>query len=185
MNSDLFRGLEIIKPKFFKDERGYFFESFNQKIFKNKISHKLSFCQENESFSKRGVIRGLHYQLPPFAQSKLVRVVHGKVLDVVVDIRKGSPSFGKCYSKELSAENRIQLFIPKGFAHGYITLSDFSIFSYKVDNYYNEKSERGILYNDSSLNIDWKLNKEEFILSEKDQNNPIFSKAKYFIFEND
>ena len=164
MNSDLFRGLEIIKPKFFKDERGYFFESFNQKIFKNKISHKLSFCQENESFSKRGVIRGLHYQLPPFAQSKLVRVVHGKVLDVVVDIRKGSPSFGKCYSKELSAENRIQLFIPKGFAHGYITLSDFSIFSYKVDNYYNEKSERGILYNDSLLNIDWKLNKEEFIL---------------------
>ena len=185
MNSDLFRGLEIIKPKFFKDERGYFFESFNQKIFKNKISHKLSFCQENESFSKRGVIRGLHYQLPPFAQSKLVRVVHGKVLDVVVDIRKGSPSFGKCYSKELSAENRIQLFIPKGFAHGYITLSDFSIFSYKVDNYYNEKSERGILYNDSLLNIDWKLNKEEFILSEKDQNNPIFSKAEYFIFEDD
>ena len=185
MNSDLFRGLEIIKPKFFKDERGYFFESFNQKIFKNKISHKLSFCQENESFSKRGVIRGLHYQLPPFAQSKLVRVVHGKVLDVVVDIRKGSPSFGKCFSKELSAENRIQLFIPKGFAHGYITLSDFSIFSYKVDNYYNEKSERGILYNDSLLNIDWKLNKEEFILSEKDQNNPIFSKAEYFIFEND
>tara|TARA_B100001250_G_C19606462_1_gene702967 strand:- start:109 stop:666 length:558 start_codon:yes stop_codon:yes gene_type:complete len=185
MNSDLFRGLEIIKPKFFKDERGYFFESFNQKIFKNKISHKLSFCQENESFSKRGVIRGLHYQLPPFAQSKLVRVVHGKVLDVVVDIRKGSPSFGKCYSKELSAENRIQLFIPKGFAHGYITLSDFSIFSYKVDNYYDEKSERGILYNDSSLKIDWKLNKEEFILSEKDKNNPIFSKAEYFIFEND
>ena len=185
MNSDLFRGLEIIKPKFFKDERGYFFESFNQKIFKNKISHKLSFCQENESFSKRGVIRGLHYQLPPFAQSKLVRVVHGKVLDVVVDIRKGSPSFGKCFSKELSAENRIQLFIPKGFAHGYITLSDFSIFSYKVDNYYNEKSERGILYNDSLLNIDWKLNKEEFILSEKDKNNPIFSKAEYFIFEND
>tara|TARA_B100001769_G_scaffold237734_1_gene203209 strand:- start:15 stop:572 length:558 start_codon:yes stop_codon:yes gene_type:complete len=185
MNSDLFRGLEILKPKFFKDERGYFFESFNQKIFKNKISHKLSFCQENESFSKRGVIRGLHYQLPPFAQSKLVRVVHGKVLDVVVDIRKGSPSFGKCFSKELSAENRIQLFIPKGFAHGYITLSDFSIFSYKVDNYYNEKSERGILYNDSLLNIDWKLNKEEFILSEKDQNNPIFSKAEYFIFEND
>ena len=185
MNSDLFRGLEIIKPKFFKDERGYFFESFNQKIFKNKISHKLSFCQENESFSKRGVIRGLHYQLPPFAQSKLVRVVHGKVLDVVVDIRKVSPSFGKCFSKELSAENRIQLFIPKGFAHGYITLSDFSIFSYKVDNYYNEKSERGILYNDSLLNIDWKLNKEEFILSEKDQNNPIFSKAEYFIFEND
>tara|TARA_B100001741_G_scaffold268278_1_gene234866 strand:- start:1706 stop:2263 length:558 start_codon:yes stop_codon:yes gene_type:complete len=185
MNSDLFRGLEIIKPKFFKDERGYFFESFNQKIFKNKISHKLSFCQENESFSKRGVIRGLHYQLPPFAQSKLVRVVHGKVLDVVVDIRKGSPSFGKCFSKELSAENRIQLFIPKGFAHGYITLSDFSIFSYKVDNYYNEKSERGILYNDSLLNIDWKLNKEEFILSEKDQNNPIFSKAEYFIFEDD
>ena len=185
MNSDLFRGLEIIKPKFFKDERGYFFESFNQKIFKNKISHKLSFCQENESFSKRGVIRGLHYQLPPFPQSKLVRVVHGKVLDVVVDIRKGSPSFGKCFSKELSAENRIQLFIPKGFAHGYITLSDFSIFSYKVDNYYNEKSERGILYNDSLLNIDWKLNKEEFILSEKDQNNPIFSKAEYFIFEDD
>ena len=185
MNSDLFRGLEIIKPKFFKDERGYFFESFNQKIFKNKISHKLSFCQENESFSKRGVIRGLHYQLPPFAQSKLVRVVHGKVLDVVVDIRKGSPSFGKCFSKELSAQNRIQLFIPKGFAHGYITLSDFSIFSYKVDNYYNEKSERGILYNDSLLNIDWKLNKEEFILSEKDQNNPIFSKAEYFIFEDD
>ena len=185
MNSDLFRGLEIIKPKFFKDERGYFFESFNQKGFKNKISHKLSFCQENESFSKRGVIRGLHYQLPPFAQSKLVRVVHGKVLDVVVDIRKGSPSFGKYFSKELSAENRIQLFIPKGFAHGYITLSDFSIFSYKVDNYYNEKSERGILYNDSLLNIDWKLNKEEFILSEKDQNNPIFSKAEYFIFEDD
>ena len=185
MNSDLFRGLEIIKPKFFKDERGYFFESFNQKIFKNKISHKLSFCQENESFSTRGVIRALHYQLPPFAQSKLVRVVHGKVLDVVVDIRKGSPSFGKCFSKELSAENRIQLFIPKGFAHGYITLSDFSIFSYKVDNYYNEKSERGILYNDSLLNIDWKLNKEEFILSEKDQNNPIFSKAEYFIFEDD
>lgn len=182
MNSDLFTGLEIIKPKFHLDKRGSFFESFNQGIFKEQINKKISFCQENESFSKRGVIRGLHYQLPPFAQSKLVRVIYGKVLDVVVDIRKGSPSFGKCFSKELSAENRIQLFIPKGFAHGYITLSDFSIFSYKVDNYYNEKSERGILYNDSSLNIDWKLNKEEFILSEKDQNNPIFSKAEYFIF---
>tara|TARA_Y100000768_G_scaffold141556_1_gene105513 strand:- start:304 stop:861 length:558 start_codon:yes stop_codon:yes gene_type:complete len=185
MNSIFFPGLEIIKPKIHLDKRGSFFESFNQNIFKKKISQKISFCQENESFSKRGVIRGLHYQLPPFAQSKLVRVIYGKVLDVVVDIRKGSPSFGKCFSKELSSENKIQLFIPKGFAHGYITLSDFSIFSYKVDNYYNEKSERGILYNDSSLNIDWKLNKKEFILSEKDHNNPIFSKAEYFIFKND
>tara|TARA_Y100000768_G_scaffold308168_1_gene242356 strand:+ start:540 stop:1097 length:558 start_codon:yes stop_codon:yes gene_type:complete len=185
MNSHLFPGLEIIKPKFHLDKRGYFFESFNQNIFEEQISNKISFCQENESFSKKGVIRGLHYQLPPFAQSKLVRVVYGKVLDVVVDIRKGSPTFGKYFSKEISAENRIQLFIPKGFAHGYITLSDFSIFSYKVDNYFNKKSERGILYNDLTLNIEWKLNKEEFILSKKDQNNSIFSKAEYFIFEND
>ena len=179
MNSDLFRGLEIIKPKFFKDERGYFFESFNKKIFKNKISHKLSFCQENESFSKRGVIRGLHYQLPPYAQSKLINVTEGEIFDVAVDIRKSSATFGKWVGVYLSASNKKQLWVPEGFAHGFLVVSKVATVNYKVDNYYNKKSERSIIWNDDTLKIKWPI-KEHPILSKSDESNMNFKNAQFF-----
>lgn len=158
----------IIEPKVFGDQRGYFFESFNQKEFENNIEY-INFVQDNESKSTYGTLRGLHFQKPPFAQSKLVRCIQGKVLDVVVDVRKNSPTFGKHIAVELSEENKKQLFIPRGFAHGFVTLSKEVTFAYKVDNWYAPEYDSGIIWNDATLNIDWKINSEEVILSPKDQ----------------
>ena len=169
----------IIEPKVFGDERGYFFESFRQDQFDRHIG-KVNFIQDNESKSTYGVLRGLHYQLPPFAQSKLVRVIKGKVLDVAVDIRKNSPTFGKHVAIELSEDNKRQLFIPRGFAHGFLSLSDEVIFSYKCDNYYNKESEASIMYNDKTINIDWKIKVDDLLLSEKDRKHPNFENALYF-----
>ncbi|MBI9052560.1 MAG: dTDP-4-dehydrorhamnose 3,5-epimerase [Bacteroidales bacterium] len=158
----------IIEPNIFGDERGYFFESFKEEVFNEKVI-KTNFIQDNEAKSSYGVLRGLHYQLPPFAQSKLVRVIKGEVLDVAVDIRKGSPTFMQHVAVVLSEDNKKQLFVPRGFAHGYVVLSDEVIFSYKVDNKYAPECEGSIAYNDPSLNIDWKLKDDEVLLSEKDK----------------
>ncbi|WP_308991766.1 dTDP-4-dehydrorhamnose 3,5-epimerase [Mariniflexile litorale] len=171
------KGCFILEPKVFEDSRGYFFESFNQKIFNNLIGKNVNFIQDNESFSSKGVLRGLHYQRGEFAQAKLVRVVKGAVLDVAVDIRKGSLSYGQHVSIELSEKNKKQLFVPRGVAHGFIVLSDSAIFSYKCDNFYNKESEGGIIYNDKDLNIDWKLDEKEFVVSEKDLQLPTFKEA--------
>ena len=172
--------LVLCKPTIYTDERGHFYESFKKENFENFIGKHVNFIQDNEAKSTKGVLRGLHYQLPPFAQSKLVRVVKGTVLDIAVDIRKGSPTFGQYEAVELSEENKYQLFIPQGFAHGYVVLSDEAIFSYKVDNYYHKESERGIIYNDTTLKIDWKLPFNELIISEKDKLQPTFEKADKF-----
>ena len=161
-------GLLILEPKVFGDERGYFFESFSQREFEEKVC-KTVFVQDNESKSGYGVLRGLHFQKPPFEQAKLVRVVKGKVLDVAVDIREDSPTFGKHVSVELSEENKRQMFVPRGFAHGFVVLSEEDIFQYKCDNYYMPQAEGGILWNDPALNIDWKIPMEDVILSEKDK----------------
>lgn len=170
----------IVEPKIFSDSRGYFFETYVEKRYiENGI--KVDFIQDNESKSSYGVIRGLHYQTPPFAQSKLVRVISGKVLDVAVDIRKSSPTFGKYVAVELSDENKRQLFIPVGFAHGFAVLSDEVIFAYKCDNYYNPSSERGIKFDDDFLSIDWKIPKEKMIISDKDRLLPNFNACEYFI----
>jgi len=171
--SDLF----IVEPKVFEDSRGYFFESFSQRLFSDK-GIDIDFVQDNESKSSKGVLRGLHYQLAPYAQTKLVRVVYGSVLDVAVDIRQGSPTFGKYFAIELSGENKLQLFIPKGFAHGFSVLSDEVILNYKCDNFYQPDAERGILYNDPELNIDWKIDLEQAIVSSKDKVNSVLSKAE-------
>ena len=162
----------LVKPRVFGDERGYFFETFRQDKFEEAVGYKVAFCQDNESKSIKGVLRGLHFQLPPYAQSKLVRVIEGTVLDVAVDIRQGSPTYGQYVTAELSAENKHQLFVPRGFAHGFVVLSDTAIFSYKVDNYYAPDHDRGVAFDDEELNIDWKLPKEELKLSEKDQKQP-------------
>ena len=162
------KGCFIIEPKVFKDPRGYFFESFNQNKFNALIGQKINFVQDNESFSSKGVLRGLHFQTGAYAQAKLVRVIKGRVLDVVVDMRKESPTFSEHFSIELSEDNKRQLFVPKGFAHGFIVLSETAIFSYKCDNFYNKASEQGLRYDDPSLGIDWKLPANEFIVSEKD-----------------
>ncbi|WP_140487657.1 dTDP-4-dehydrorhamnose 3,5-epimerase [Flavobacterium sp. GSA192] len=165
--------LVIINPSVFNDERGYFFEAYNQAKFnQNGISY--NFIQDNQSFSKRGVIRGLHLQINPFAQAKLVRVLEGEILDVAVDIRKDSPTFGQHFSVVLSAENKKQLMIPHGFAHGFSVLSETASVLYKVDQVYDKESERGIRYDDPALNIDWQLNKDEVIVSEKDLVLPYF-----------
>src|ERR1043165_4954367 len=148
--------LLVFEPKVFEDPRGYFFESFNLKTFQAE-GIDMNFVQDNQSSSQYGVIRGLHYQLNPYAQAKLIRVLVGKILDIAVDIRKGSPTFGKIFSIELSAENKKQLFIPGGFAHGFSVLSDHAEVLYKCDSFYNKESESGILYNDKTLNIDWKI----------------------------
>lgn len=163
----------VCEPVVHGDDRGYFFESFRIDKLADFLGFKPEFVQDNESKSSRGVLRGLHFQLPPHAQSKLVRVIEGEVLDVAVDMRKGSPTFGQSVSLLLSAENKKQLFIPRGFAHGFIVLSEKAIFSYKVDNYYNQSSERGVAYNDPSINIDWHLMKDEFLMSTKDQMLPL------------
>jgi len=168
----------IIEPKIYGDERGYFVETFRQDKLDEFLGYKIDFCQDNESKSKKGVLRGLHYQLHPFAQTKLVRVIKGKVLDVAVDIREGSPTFGKYISVILSGDNKKQLLIPRGFAHGFVVLEDETIFSYKVDNYYSPENDRGIFFNDIDLGIDWNLDKDELILSEKDETQPLLNKAK-------
>ena len=158
----------LCEPEVFGDDRGYFIESFRQDKLDAFLGYSINFCQDNESKSSYGVLRGLHYQLAPYAQTKLVRVIQGSVLDVAVDIRKDSTTFGQHVAIELSEENKKQMFIPRGFAHGFIVLSDTAIFSYKCDNFYNKASEGGIIYNDKDLNIDWKLDEKEFIVSEKD-----------------
>ena len=170
-------GVVILEPEVFGDERGYFFESFSQREFEEKVC-KTTFVQDNESSSRYGVLRGLHFQKPPHAQAKLVRVVKGKVLDIAVDIRKGSPTFGHHVSTELSGENKRQLFIPRGFAHGFAVLSNEVVFQYKCDRYYVPHSEGGILWNDPALGIDWKLPAEDVILSEKDKKNVLLNELK-------
>ena len=165
------KGVFILEPRVFGDDRGYFFESFSLKHFEEKVS-KTVFVQDNESKSKYGVLRGLHYQLPPYTQAKLVRVVKGRVLDVAVDIRKGSPTFGKYVAVELSEENKLQFFLPKGFAHGFAVLSEEAIFQYKCDEYYAPDYEGAICFDDPDLGIDWRLPLEDIILSEKDKKHP-------------
>lgn len=162
----------IIEPKVHGDARGYFVETFRADKLEKFLGYKINFTQDNESKSSKGVLRGLHYQLAPFAQTKLVRVIKGKVLDVAVDIRKGSPTFGKYVAVELTAENKKQMLVPRGFAHGFVVLEDDTVFAYKVDNYYSPQCDRGIAYDDESLNIDWILKKEELNLSAKDTKQP-------------
>ena len=165
-------GVLIIEPRVFGDARGYFFESFNAREFAEKAGIHIIFVQDNESMSHYGVLRGLHYQQPPYSQSKLVRVVKGCVLDVAVDIRKGSPTFGQHVAVELSAESHRQFFMPKGIAHGFSVLSDEVIFQYKCDEFYTPQSEGAIAWNDPDLNIDWQLPEDKVILSEKDRHHP-------------
>ncbi|WP_297440548.1 dTDP-4-dehydrorhamnose 3,5-epimerase [Sulfurimonas sp.] len=162
----------IIEPKVHGDERGYFVETFRADKLEEFLGYKINFCQDNESKSSRGVLRGLHYQLHPAAQTKLVRVIKGRVLDVAVDIRKGSPTFGKHVSVELSEVNKKQLLVPRGFAHGFVVLEDDTIFAYKVDNYYSPENDRGVAFDDEALKIDWRVPKEELLLSEKDRIQP-------------
>ena len=181
----LFKEVFLLKLELYRDARGSFKEAYKQKAFEQRIGRKIDFCQDNHTYSKKGVLRGLHYQLPPFSQSKLVSVLRGSVLDVVVDIRKGSPTFGRHFSQELSAENQLQLFVPRGFAHGYITLSEDSIFMYKVDNYYQPDREGSIAPEDIELGIDWKFPKSEWIRSEKDQKHPSLSEANLFNYNQD
>lgn len=168
--------LIIIKPRVFQDERGHFFETYNRQSY-HQAGINLDFCQDNQSKSTYGVVRGLHYQLHPHSQSKLVTATYGKVWDVAVDLRKNSPTFGEWFGVELSAENKLQFLIPRGFAHGFSVLSKEAIFSYKCDNFFNQAAEGGIIYNDDSLNIDWKLPDEEMIISLKDQQFPSFQEA--------
>lgn len=162
----------LIKPQIHGDNRGYFLESFRQDLLEKTLGYKVNFCQDNESKSTKGVLRGLHYQLPPFAQSKLVRVIQGEVLDVAVDLRENSPTFGKHVAIILNDENKKQLFIPQGFAHGFVVLSETAIFTYKVDNYYSPECDRGLAYDDPALGIDWLLPAEELKLSDKDKQQP-------------
>ena len=170
----------LCEPSVHFDERGYFSEIFKQDELESFLGRSINFCQENETKSSYGVLRGLHYQLNPNAQTKLVRVTQGVVIDVVVDLRKDSATFGKHISIELSAENKKQLFIPAGFAHGFVVLENDTKVIYKVDNYYNIKSERGIAFNDPELGINWKLNPNELKLSKKDSNLPFFDQVEYF-----
>ena len=170
-------GLLIFEPKVFEDSRGYFFESYNENIFLQQ-GIDVKWVQDNQSSSTYGVIRGLHYQLNPHAQTKLVRVLQGTILDVAVDIRKGSSTYGRSFSIELSGNNNKQLFIPKGFAHGFSVLSEKAVVLYKCDGFYNKESEGGIIYNDSSLNIDWKIPADKAIISEKDNQLPVLKDCK-------
>ena len=174
IETTIFPGLLIYTPNVFPDSRGHFFESYNKDQFK-KEGIDIEFVQDNQASSTYGVMRGLHFQNSPFAQTKLVRAISGSILDVVVDMRKGSPTFGKVFSIELSAENKKQILVPKGFAHGYSVLSEMAEVFYKCDNYYNKESEGGILINDPALNIDWKIPESKQILSEKDKHYKPFS----------
>lgn len=177
-----FKDLIICTPNVFLDGRGYFFESYNAKAFEEFVGFAPSFVQDNQSRSTHGVLRGLHFQTGVHAQSKLVRVLEGEVLDVVVDLRKEEPTYGQSFTIKLSEENKKQLFVPKGMAHGFITLSDTAVFAYKCDAFYNQKSERGLAYNDVSLKIDWLLDEHEFLLSSKDLENPMLSELKNISF---
>ncbi len=178
--NEIFPDIIIIEPKIWSDNRGHFFESYKKSELEDIAGHQINFVQKNESQSSYGVVRGLHYQSPPNAQAKLVSVSYGRVLDVVVDIRKDSETFGQHISIELNAETGKQIYIPKGFAHGFVTLTEKSVFSYMVDNYYNPDSEKGIQYNDETLNIDWKVNPEDIILSEKDGKLPSLEEINGF-----
>lgn len=171
-------GLLVLEPKVFEDERGYFLESFHQQRY-CEAGIETGFVQDNESKSARGVIRGLHYQLNPFAQAKLVRVIDGSVFDVAVDLREGSATFGKWFGLELSGSNKRQMYIPRGFAHGFSVLSETAVFSYKCDNYYSPQHERGILYNDPALGVDWQISDNEAVVSEKDKKNDLFGATRY------
>ena len=173
----IIEGIIVIEPTVFSDQRGYFLESFNKNKFEKEIG-KFSFVQDNESSSSKGVLRGLHYQKPPFSQSKLVRCIEGKVLDIAVDIRKDSPTYGLYHSLVLSGKNKKQIFIPRGFAHGFVVLSDTAVFVYKVDNTYVPEYEAGILWNDKDLGIDWNLKESEFFISDKDVQLPLFSELE-------
>lgn len=173
-------GCFIVEPAVYHDERGCFFESYNKQKFKDATGLDIDFVQDNQSFSTKGVLRGLHYQIGEAAQAKLVRVGVGSVLDVAVDIRKDSATFGKYISVELSAENKKQLFIPRGFAHGFAVLSDTAEFLYKCDNFYSKEHECGIIFNDPALNIDWRFPQEDLLVSVKDQELPDFNNARYF-----
>jgi dTDP-4-dehydrorhamnose 3,5-epimerase len=172
-----FSDLIILKPRIFEDSRGYFYESYNQKSFSSAGIHQ-QFVQDNQSESTYGVIRGLHYQLDPFAQTKLVRALQGEIYDIAVDLRKGSPTFGKWFGIELSAANKLQLLIPKGFAHGFSVLSEKAVILYKTDDFYNKTAERGIVYNDPSLQIDWKIDTPKIKVSERDRIMPQFDNAE-------
>jgi len=172
-------GVYVIEPRVFKDARGYFFEAFKQQEFDEHVG-PIVFIQDNESKSSRGVLRGLHYQKGAFSQAKLVRVIKGRVLDVAVDIRKSSPTFGQHFMVELSEENKLQLFIPRGFAHGFLVLSDEAVFTYKVDNVYAPQAEAGIRWNDPTLAIEWPVDKGEVLTSEKDLNAPSLQEAELF-----
>ncbi len=170
-----FPGLLIFEPKVFEDNRGYFFESYNEKVFSEE-GIEINFIQDNQAMSSFGIIRGLHFQANPFAQTKLIRVLAGNIIDVAVDIRKNSPTYGKAYTIELSAQNKKQLLVPKGFAHGYSVISEFAEVFYKCDAFYHKESEGGILWNDRKLNIDWRIPLGKVLVSEKD--------AKYLLLEN-
>jgi len=173
-------GVLVVEPKVWNDDRGYFFESYRKDILEEAVGHPLDFVQNNESKSTFGVLRGLHYQLPPFSQTKLVRVIEGSVLDVAVDIRKDSKTFGQYVAVELSEENKKQLLIPRGFAHGFLVTSPTALFSYQVDNYYSPEHDRGVLYNDQEIGIDWKIDIEKVLLSDKDIKQPKLKDAEIF-----
>lgn len=171
------KGLVVLTPRVFKDNRGYFYESYNQRTWK-EAGIETDFVQDNESFSTQNTLRGLHYQKPPFAQAKLVRVLEGTVWDVAVDLRKSSPTFGQWFGVELSAENKKQFYIPRGFAHGFSVLTPTAKFAYKCDNFYNKESEGAIRFDDPELAIDWKIDLTQAVLSEKDLKNPLFERYK-------
>ena len=168
----------LIEPTIHGDDRGYLIETFRQDLLEKAIGYQVSFIQDNESKSSKGVLRGLHYQLPPYTQAKLVRVIKGSVLDVAVDIRKSSSTFGQHVSLELTAQNKHQLFVPHGFAHGFVVLSDSATFAYKVDNYYAPEHDRGIAFDDKELKINWQLSAEELQLSDKDKTHPTLESTK-------
>ncbi len=177
-------GVFVIEPKIFGDERGYFFESFNAKEFAEKTGLNITFVQDNESKSRYGVLRGLHFQKPPYTQSKLVRVVSGRVLDVAVDIRKGSPTYGKWVSCEMTGENHRQFFVPKGFAHGFCVLSDEAVFQYKCDDFYHPEAEGALAWDDETIGINWPIAIEDIVLSEKDKHHPCLNDFETpFIYE--
>ncbi len=177
-------GVVIIEPRIFKDERGYFYESFSQREFEEKVC-RTTFVQDNQSKSSYGVLRGLHFQKPPYCQSKLVRCIKGAVLDVAVDIRKGSPTFGKYVAVELTGENHRQFFVPRGFAHGFAVLSDEAVFQYKCDNFYNKESEGSVAWNDPQLDIDWRIPFDKVLLSEKDKLSKNINEADYLFDYNE
>ena len=172
------KGCFVIEPKIINDDRGYFMESYNEKTFQNGIGAEVKFVQDNQSYSSKGVLRGLHYQVEQHAQAKLVRVLQGSVLDVAVDLRPNSETFGQYESIELSGENQKQFFVPRGFAHGFLVLSETATFFYKCDNFYNKESEGGLIYNDPNINIDWQFETENFLISDKDKLLPNLENAR-------